>query len=359
MKKLKSSVPLSVCVVNYNGEKYLKESLGAVFFLKEKFQEIILVDNASEDKSVEIVRKIFPDVKIIEIRSNQGPGAARNVGYKTASCDRILFLDNDVKLNPDCPDRLTQALDSHLYAAVAMPRIVFNNNRQIIQFDGADCHFLGLMILHNVNRRLEEACLKTIRMGSLVTTCFLVDRKRLGKRNPFDESFFFNYEDHDFGLRTRIMGHDILSVASACCYHREGTKGLSFREGGSYPRQRAFFLIRNRWQILLKNYELKTLCLFFPVLLIYEIFQFGGTIKKGWFIQWLKAFFWIFIHFTEIMNKRRIVQRARITPDRKILVGGPLPFTQSFAQDNLERIGEKMLNRMVDIYWKKVQGLIE
>jgi GT2 family glycosyltransferase len=352
------SAPLSICVVNYNGEPYLKESLDAIFSQRDRFQEIILVDNASKDKSLEIVHKAFPGVKIIELHSNHGPGTARNIGFKAASCDRILFLDNDVKLTPDCPDQLMQALDVHPHAAAVMPRMMYDKKQHIIQFDGANCHFLGLMILHNTNRPLDGVPQETMKIGSLVTSCFLLDRKRWGKRDPFDESFFFNYEDHDFGLRTRIMGHEILSVGSARCYHRKGTKGLSFREGESYPEMRVFYLIRNRWQILLKNYQLKTLCLLFPILLTYEIFQLGGTIKKGWFSQWLKAFSWIFFHFPEILKKRRIVQKSRITPDRENLVGGPIPFTQSLTKGSLERMGEKMLNLMADIYWKYMQGWI-
>ena len=244
MNNLESPTLLSICMVNFNGEKYLIESLDSVFSQRDKFKEVLLVDNASEDKSLEIVREAFPEVKIIKLRSNKGPGAARNIGFKAASCDRILFMDNDVKLTLECPDRLMQALDAHPHAAVAMPRIVYDYNQHIIQFDGADCHFLGLMMLRNVNRPLEGAPQETTKLGSLVTACFLMDRKRWGKGSPFDASFFFNYEDYDFGLRTRIRGHEILSVASACCYHREGTMGLSFREGKSYPERRAFFLIR-------------------------------------------------------------------------------------------------------------------
>jgi GT2 family glycosyltransferase len=342
-------------MINYNGEQYLKESLTSVFSQREKFQEIILVDNASEDKSLEIVRETFPDVNIIELRSNQGPGSARNVGFKTASCDRILFMDNDVKLSPACPDLLMQALDDYPHAAAAMPRIVNDNNHQIIQFDGADCHFLGHIILRNNNQPLDVASQKTNKIGSLVTACFIVDRRKFVCEEPFDESFFIYFEDHDFGIRIQIFGHEILAVPSACAYHGEGTKGLSLRESGEYSKMRVFFTIRNRWQVLLKNYELKTLCLLSPIFVVYEIFQFGGMIKKGWFGQWLKAFSWIFLHFQEILRKRRILQVSRITPDREILVGGPIPFTPSLAQGSLELKGEEMLNRMAGIYWKHIQ----
>jgi len=358
MKNHYPSTPLSICVINYNGEKYLKESLNSIFLLKNKFEEVILIDNASKDRSLEIVRETFPAVKIIELRSNKGPATARNVGFKAASGDRILFLDNDVKLTPDCPDRLMQALDTHPHAALAMPRVIYERNRHIIQYDGADSHFLGHMILRNVDELLESASQETIKIGSLITACFIVDRKKFGYKDLFDDSFFIYFEDHDFGIRAQILGHEILAVQAAHVYHGEGTSGLSLRESGKYSKARVFFLVRNRWQILLKNYELKTLCLFSPIFLIYEMFQLIGTVKKGWFRQWLKAFSWIFIHLTEILKKRRIVQAERITPDRKILKGGSVPFIQSLTQGSLERMGEKILNNIMDIYWRKIKGWI-
>jgi GT2 family glycosyltransferase len=345
-------------VVNYNGEKYLEESLQSVFARREAFAEVLLIDNASEDRSVEIVRDLFPAVKVIQLEENHGPGAARNAGFRSAACDRILFMDNDVSLAPDCPDMLVQALNENPRAGVAMPRVLYAHKKDTIQYDGAENHFLGLMTLHNVDLPVTEAKHDLIEIGSVVTACFLMDRARWGDREPFDETFFFNYEDHDFGLRTRILGHQILSVPPACCFHREGTEGLSRREGGAYSRIRIYCLIRNRWQLVLKNYALRTLFILSPVLLTYEIFQFAGVLRKKWYWEWCKALLWIAVHLPGILKKRKIVQRARRTPDREILHAGVIPFTADLAKTSMERTGKQVLDYLTNAYWKQTGRFI-
>ncbi len=101
----------TVCMVNYNGEQYLEESLGSVFLADCRFQEVVLIDNGSTDRSLEIVKKQFPRVNVIQLVSNLGPAVARNTGYNMASGKRILFLDNDVILGQNCFGQLTRILD--------------------------------------------------------------------------------------------------------------------------------------------------------------------------------------------------------------------------------------------------------
>ena len=349
---------ITLCMVNYNGERYLKQSLGSVFLTNCRFQEVLLIDNASKDRSLEIVGEQFPGVTVTELGRNLGPAVARNTGYNIASCDRILFVDNDVILGQNCSDQLTHILDENSGVAVAMPRILYADNQNIIQFDGADSHFLGLMALHNANRPIHETTDVPKLLGSVVTACFLVDRKRLGDEKPFDDDFFFSYEDHDFGLRTRSLGLEIMSVPSAVCYHLGGTEGLSWRPGRQYPSKRVFFLIRNRWQIIIKHYAMRTLVLLFPILLLYEVLQFAGAIKKGWLPQWGKGLIWVITHLPETLRKRRMIQKVRRTPDREILVGGPIPFTAELTDSRLERMVRATMDRFVALYWKGVKQLI-
>ena len=348
---------LTLCVVNYNGERYLDETLGAALAVTFKFEEIILIDNASDDGSLEIVSNRFPSVKTIQLESNGGPGAARNAGSKAATFSQILFVDNDVTLNPDCPDRLCHALDENRWAAIAMPRVLYAHDRDTIQCDGADGHFLGLMTLHNANLPNGEASDATREIGSVVTSCFLLDRDRWRGEDLFDEAFFFVYQDNFFGLRARSLGHRILSVPAAYCYNGGGTAGLS-----GWPDQvsnrRIFLLIRNRWQIILKLYSARTLLLLLPMLAIYEMFQFSGALKKGWIREWSKAAFWIFSHPVAILRTRRVIQKTRTTPDRQILTGGPVPFTNRLATNSLERVAKMALDRITTAYWGLVKGWI-
>jgi hypothetical protein len=358
VKKEELLYHLTLCMINFNGERYLEESLRSVFIQKEKFKEILLIDNASEDRSLKIVKERFPTVRVIKLDENQGPGVARNVGYKSASCNLILFMDNDVMLTPDCTDRLIETLNDNPHAALVMPRVLYARDKNIIQYDGAYSHFLGLMILNNANKPLILSSIESKKLGSIVTACFLMDRSRWNGVEPFDESFYFNYEDHDFGFRTRTMGHEIVSAPSACCYHREGTKGLSFRSGGNYSRIRVFCLIRNRWQIILKNYSFKTLILLSPIFLVYELFQISVVIKKGWHVQWVKAFMWMLLHSPDILRKRQAIQKSRKTDDCDILRDGSIPFTHDLTKSTLERTGKNLLNFLASVYWNGIKRFI-
>lgn len=265
----------------------------------------------------------------------------------------ILFVDNDVILTPDCTVYLIKALKDNLRAIVATPRVIYAHDKKTIQYEGSYCHYLGFMILHKGNLSVKASKLEERGMGSLVSACFLVDRKKWTSDDPFDRTFFMYFEDHDFGIRTRAFGHEILSVPSACCYHYEGTEGLSLRKSGNYSKLRVFLLMRNRWQLILKNYEPKTLLVLTPMFLIYEIFQFLGVLKKGWIVEWFKAISWIAIHPIEILKKRRFVQNTRTIPDREILQDGPIPFTKYLTKSYIEEIATNLLDRLTIYYWKK------
>ena len=102
--------PISLCVVNYNGERYLDATLGAAYE-HPVFEEILVVDNESTDDGLLLVREKFPTTRILETGDNRGPGAARNAGFRAATQDLILFVDNDVSVAPDCAELLMRGLE--------------------------------------------------------------------------------------------------------------------------------------------------------------------------------------------------------------------------------------------------------
>jgi len=348
----------SLCIVNFNGENYLEETLGAVSEQRDRFSEVLLVDNASEDRSLEIVKKHFPFVRVIPLPENRGPAVARNVAFESASSNWILFLDNDVRMSSDCADLLVQSLKDNSRAVLAMPCVLYASSEDIVQYDGADAHFLGLMSLQNEDQPLSSLQTEIRSIGSIVTACFLLDRGKWGKHKPFDETFFIYLEDHDFALRGRAFGHEILAVPRARVYHREGTQGLSLRGTGRYTDFRVFCLIRNRWHLILKNYSAKTLSLLLPVFALYEFAQLVLVIKKGWLRQWTDALVWIAKNADRILGERRFVQNTRKTSDRELLVGGPIPFREELTKSGLERIGLTVLNGFSSLYWRQIERIL-
>ncbi len=350
--------PTSLCIINHNGEGYLEETLGAATAIADSFREIILVDNASSDNSLKLTEQQFPGVTIVRLPDNRGPGKARNAGFQNALCDRILFIDNDVRLPLECAPLLNRALDENPQATIAMPSVIYEDDRKLVQYDGADSHFLGLMILHNENRPLEDPPPPMKPLSTLVSCAFLMDRGRWGDTLPFDDSFFMYFDDHEFGMHARVWGNGILAVPAARIYHREGSPNLSLRLMGSYMPIRIFNTIKNRWQIILKYFSLRTIVLLSPAFLLYELFQLAGVVKKGWLGHWLKAAGWILRHFPAVIRRRRFIQQHRRTPDRDILQGGPLPFARQLQQGALEKSAIAVLNSLLAAYWRLVRPLL-
>ena len=90
---------LTAIVVNWNGEDYLPDCLNALLAQDPAPDEVIVVDNHSDDGSRAVVADRYPQVRVVDTGVNGGPCHARNVGAAHASHERVLFVDNDVVLH--------------------------------------------------------------------------------------------------------------------------------------------------------------------------------------------------------------------------------------------------------------------
>ena len=128
-------------MINYNGASYLRASLPAALGQAERFEEILLVDHASTDGSLELVAREFPSVRVVRLEENRGACGARNAGIRAARTDLLLFLDNDVILLEGCVERLLEALVAHPDAVLAAPSVMYASAPEIVQYCGADNHY--------------------------------------------------------------------------------------------------------------------------------------------------------------------------------------------------------------------------
>jgi GT2 family glycosyltransferase len=348
----------TLCIVNYNGERFLPTTLAAATAAAAGFSEILLIDNASTDGSVALAERDFPHVRIHRMPDNRGPGAMRNAGLALAASDLVLFIDNDVAVTPDCGPLMAQALLERPTVAIAAARVLYADRPDTIQYDGASSHFLGMMTLENPDRPLAAADRAVRTTLSVVTCAFMVDRRRLPESAPFDESFFIYQEDHDFGVRMRALGVDIISVPSALCLHGEGSAGISIRETGSYSSRRVFSNIRNRWLFILKTYQPRSLLVLLPMLLVYELAQLAIVLRKGWLREWRDAVAWVARNWRDVMGKRRSVQCRRVRPDRELLAGGALPLRAELTSSGVERGLRAALDGLAALYWRGASRLI-
>ncbi|WP_027133547.1 glycosyltransferase family 2 protein [Geminicoccus roseus] len=352
-------LPVAVCVINYQGRAVLTETLEAIRAQRPSPSRIILVDNASEDGSAEMVRDRFAEVEVIRLAANRGPGPAREAGFAAAGSRYVCMIDNDVAPEPGCLARLAEALAADPAAALAMPRIVHAHDPARIQYDGAIAHFLGVMAIENQEVPRDCSSCVVHPIGSIIGACFLVDRMRWGDHPLQSEGFFIYHEDHDLGLRARQLGLGILSVPSAVCRHGKGTADLSIRATGTFTERRVLCTIANRWRIILMRYQLRTIFLLAPTFALFELLQFAGSLKKGWHRHWQAAARTIWRERQTIMAERRAWQAKRRLSDGEVLLGGPPPFHPKLLEGRVEQLGYWCLSRLGDLNWRLALPLLK
>ncbi len=349
---------ISVGVVNHNGARYLERTLRGLGELGEMVDDILLVDNASTDDGVALVRSRFPRVRVIELPVNRGPGAARNAALREARHDRVLLIDNDARPEPGCVEPLFTALDDHPRSIMAIAAVFGEAAPDRVQHAGSEPHFLGSAVLlyAGATRATLPGGVRVV--GSAVTCCVLADRSRFGDgAQPwFDESLFFYLEDHEFGLRAALQGYDLLVVPQARCRHDVGTIGVSIRETGRFTSTRVRHTIRNRWVVLLMLYQMRTLLRFAPALASFEAAQLLGAIGKGWLGHWTWAVVSTARLLPHVVHKRRALRRLRRRSDLEVLVGGPFPYNPAMHRGGLERAARLALDVITRLNWRLAGG---
>jgi GT2 family glycosyltransferase len=261
-------------------------------------------------------------------------------------------------MRADCAGLLLSALLERPRALLVAPRVLYQSDPSTIQYDSADCHFLGLMVLRNANQLARDIQPVSRTTTSLVTACFLIDRRRWQDREPFDEDFDFNLEDHDFGVRANLSGCKTWVEPRAVVLHGRGTQGLSYRIGGAVASRRMYYLIRNRWWVVGKSYSRRTLMLLLPILVVYEIAQLIGLSKNGWLPEWWQAVRCFCSHLPALRQKRLLTQSRRQLADRDLLCGGPLPFTAAMRTGAADRFAITWMGRTANLYWILVRRFI-
>ena len=347
---------VSVGIVNHNGESYLLQTLRAVARLGPAVDDVLLIDSGSTDHGRTLVREHFPEVRVIELGANLGPGAARNRAIREAAHDRVLLIDNDVEPQPGTIETLGTALDGHSNAILAMAAVLYEQAPDTVQYVGAVPHFLGTPALLHADTPVARLGEVVRVVGTAITCCVMVDRARYGDRRWFDERLFFYLEDHELGLRASLQGYDCLIVPEARCLHRAGTIGVSIRETGRFTPVRVRYTIRNRWLTVLMLYQAGTLLRFAPALSAFEVLQLLGAARKGWLGHWLWAAGSTVRMLPHVLRVRRAMRTSRRRQDLEILAGGTFPFNSRWHRSGLERTAQRALDLIARLNWRVAGG---
>ena len=116
---------VSVLIVNYNGRAHLQDLMVGLRQQSYKNYEIVIVDNCSQDDSVEWLESTYPDARVVSLKANAGFAAGNNIAAEVASGDLYCLLNNDTEVRTDWLEKLVDCLRAHPNAGAVGPKILF------------------------------------------------------------------------------------------------------------------------------------------------------------------------------------------------------------------------------------------
>ena len=270
---------VSVIILNWNGKNYIRSCLDKVLLQNYSNMEIIVVDNASDDGSAELIRRSYPSVDLVENKQNLGFGGGNNIGIRRAKGDYVLILNNDAELDEGCIRAMREALDRHPECGGCASKIYFKNNPQIVDAAGIAVFSDGLStgrgrFEHGSLYEKEEEVFGASGCCALFRREMLEDIKVAGEY--YDEDFFAYADDTDLGWRARLSGWGCIYAPEAKTYH------LHSAGSGSHSATKAFLVERNRIWLQVKSFPV-SLILYgqYFTLMRYFYQAYGAFVGKG------------------------------------------------------------------------------
>lgn len=269
---------VSCVVINYNGKKFLKWCLESLQGLDFEDKELIVIDNASTDDSVDFLRVEFPHIRVVANSTNSGYAGAANQAVKITSGEAVMLLNPDIIFERDYLSRVVARMhgDARIGAIIGkLRRFDWEMGTKTDIIDSAG------LVMHT-NRRCVDRGQGSIDIGQfdapeevfgITGAAPLYRRAALEDAKIFDEYFdndFFMYkEDVDISWRLRLFGWKCFYEPSAVAYHVRGTgavarntlmqvarerRGLSqFQKHHSYRNERLMRLKNEQWPMPLSH----------------------------------------------------------------------------------------------------------
>jgi len=285
---------VSIIIVNWNGKHLLKNCLTSVFNQTYPNYEVVLVDNASTDGSVEYVKKNFPKTKIIVNEENLGWSGGNNIGIEKTDGELIVLLNNDTIVDENWLEELVKAVTSD-------EKIVAAGSRVYGEEKIATLNLVGI-------------CIPTFSIPDKITPvffpagCSMICKRDLIDVPPFDHDYFMYNDDIYFGWYMRLKGYEIVYAPSSTLDHLESTSGKKVR--GLIP----YLEDRNRLLNVLLFYESSTLLKIFPLLIVSFAFNILSNPKDRF-----KIISYVMRNMGAIRKKRKRIQNGRRIRDKDII----------------------------------------
>jgi GT2 family glycosyltransferase len=335
---------LSVLIIAWNSREELGRTIPALLPELGDGDELIVVDNDSDDDTGAAVLALAPAARIVRMGRNVGFAAACNAGAEAARGDLLVVLNPDAAPLPGFGAAIRRPwLEGRGWAA--WQALVAEAGATRINSLGNPLHFTGIVWAGGHGRSIDEAP-PAGEVISLSGACLAIPLTTWREVGGFPERFFLYHEDVDLSLRLRLRGDALGIEPTAIVAH-------DYEFGARDQKWR--WLERNRLAFLVRVYPAPLLILLTPALLATELALLVVSGRAGWGRQKLTANLEVLRWLPRLLRERRRIQRARAVSSAEfaswLSVDLDSPFIPAIARSFPIRL-------LLHTYWRTVLLLL-
>lgn len=257
---MKSDSTIAIVIISFNVEKLLKECLESVYReTKDARFEIWVIDNHSRDASVQMLKRDFPQIHLIENADNVGFTRANNQAVRQCRTDYVLLLNPDTLIREGAIDKMVRFMDEHPDVGVSGCRVENEDGslqlacrRSIPSPSAAFFRLTGLSRLFPHSQRMAKYNLtyldpaKTHEVDAVSGAFLVIRRKTIEQIGLLDETFWIFGEDIDWCIRAKKAGWKVMYYPDARILHYKGVGCSTNNRKTSYEFYRAMYLFHRK-----------------------------------------------------------------------------------------------------------------
>lgn len=249
MLAVKMRPAVLVVILNWNGREWLEGCINSVVQLDYPRFDVLVVDNGSVDGSVELVRRRFPEVQVLETGANLGYSGGFNAGMSHSlarSADYYLLLNNDTTIAPDALTALVDAAVANPHAGFLSGKVYFESEPDVLQTVGKMEHRYLWNGPHVGYGETDVGQYDEIAERPFLDAVYLlVPRGLYEDVGPLNPDLFLQGEEFDWQLRAKNRGWKCLYVPGAKVWHY-GSRSM----GGVGSPVSEYFVVRSRLVVM-------------------------------------------------------------------------------------------------------------
>ncbi len=274
----------TIVIPNYNNRNLLEELLNSLKTSSISYN-IIIIDNASKDDSINFIRKYYPEIKLIENKKNMGFAYAVNQGIKFTNTQYVILLNNDTVVDKNTINELITTIERSKDIFSASAKMIQYSNKNLIDDAGDEYTLLGWSKKNGFNHSITEYG-NDKEVFSACAGAAIYKTELFKEIGLFDEKFVSYVEDMDLSFRSRLCGYKSYYSSNAIVYHHG-----SATTGSQYNPFKIRISARNNIYLIYKNMPLWMKIINILFLTIGFIVKYLFFVKKGYGKYYKKGVF--------------------------------------------------------------------